>query len=76
MNIYKKTLTEADRAEIDEYCDDLIVSSEAVGLREEYYTDTSAGARIDMRAERHNKKISIAVRMKTNGDIIHKTYSI
>jgi hypothetical protein len=76
MNIYKKTLSEDDRAAIDDYCDDLIASSEAVGLREEYYTDTSAGARIDMRTKRHNEKISIAVRMKSNGDIIHKTYSL
>ena len=76
MNIYKKALSEDDRAAIDDYCDDLIASSEAVGLREEYETDTSAGARIDMRTATGSQKVSIAVRMKSNGDIIHKTYSL
>ena len=77
MNVYKRTLTETERAAVDDYTDDLLASIEADGeLREEYYTDTSSGARIDLRGASHNEKITLAVRMKACGEITTTQYAV
>ena len=77
MNVYKRTLTETERAAVDDYTDDLLASIEADGeLREEYYTDTSSGARIDLRGASHNEKVTLAVRMKACGEITTTQYAV
>ena len=74
MIAYKSSLNDAERAQIDDYTDDLLASIEADGdLREEYYTDTTSGARIDLRGA-HNEKITLAVRMDASGEITTTYY--
>ena len=77
MIAYKSSLNDAERAQIDDYTDDLLASIEADGkLREEYYTDTSSGARIDLRGASHNEKVTLAVRMKACGEITTTQYAV
>jgi hypothetical protein len=73
---YKSSLNDAERAQIDDYTDDLLASIEADGeLREEYYADTSSGARIDLRGASHTEKVTLAVRMDVRGNITTTQYA-
>ena len=75
MITYKRSLNDAERAQIDEFTDNLLAAIEAEGeLREEYYTDTTSGARIDLRGASHNEKVTLAVRMKACGEITTTHY--
>jgi hypothetical protein len=65
MNVYKRTLTEAERAAVDDYTDDLEAELEAEGDAVTYYSDTSAGAVL------HTTNKKFAVRMKACGEIVH-----
>ena len=77
MIAYKSSLSNFERARVDEYTDDLLASIEADGeLREEYYADTSSGARIDLRGASHNEKVTLAVRMKACGEITTTQYAV
>jgi len=77
MIAYKRSLNEAERAQIDDYTDDLLASIEADGeLREEYFADISSGARIDLRGASHNEKVTLAVRMQVNGEITTTQYEV
>ena len=69
METYKRTLTETERAEIDEYTDDLDARLEDSGDAVTYYADTSAGAIM------HTAHKKIAVRMLTDGSIQHTTHN-
>ena len=69
MKTYKRTLTEAERAEVDDYADDLDARLEASGDAVTYYADTSAGAIM------HTANKKIAVRMLADGSIQHTTYN-
>lgn len=76
MITYKRSLNDAERARVDDYTDSLIAEIEAEGeLREEYYADTTSGARIDLRGASHNEKLTLAVRMKACGEITTTAYS-
>ena len=69
MISYKRSLTDAERADIDDYTDDLTAEIETRGDAVTYYADTSAGAIM------HTTKHKFAVRMLSDGSINHKTYT-
>ena len=69
MKTYKRTLTEAERAEVDDYTDDLDDQLERADDPVTYYADTSAGAIM------HTANKKIAVRMLTDGSIQHTTHN-